>query len=94
MQRDQSTLEDATSRLKSQMPIEDKVAYANAILNNSGTLEELSAQVDLLVEHLRRAAGWSWRVSWILPPIGLLSAVLTLAHRAFKRRQGSTKKED
>ena len=37
---------DARARLATQMPLEDKVAFADVVFDNEGTLEELEAQVD------------------------------------------------
>lgn len=85
MQRDNSDREEAISRINSQMPILSKIGYADLIVDNSGTREELSRRVDVLIESLERKAGWSWRLSWVLPPIGLFSAAWTLLYRTLVR---------
>ncbi|KAJ7663033.1 CoaE-domain-containing protein [Mycena rosella] len=82
MQRDNSSREDASSRLNSQLAIADKVQYADHVVDNSGSLEELEAHVDSLVRVLNREAGWTWRFSWIFPPWGIFSAMWMLAWRA------------
>jgi len=46
MQRDQLTEEAAQTRINSQLPIEEKVACADVVLDNSHTLEALLRQVD------------------------------------------------
>lgn len=46
MQRDHLTAEAAQARINSQLPIEEKVARADVVLNNSSTLEALLKQVD------------------------------------------------
>ena len=43
--RDQTTMKDATSRIASQMPLKDKVALADAVINNNGTVEDTKAQL-------------------------------------------------
>ncbi|HHY21946.1 MAG TPA: dephospho-CoA kinase, partial [Bacilli bacterium] len=43
--RDETTIEDATSRIASQMPLKDKVALADAVINNNGTIEETKEQL-------------------------------------------------
>lgn len=43
--RDQTTIEDAKSRIASQMPLKDKVALADAVVNNNGTMEETKEQL-------------------------------------------------
>jgi dephospho-CoA kinase len=49
---------DARARLAAQMPMEDKAAVADWVLNNDGTEAELEAQVDDLWAHLTsHAAG-------------------------------------
>jgi dephospho-CoA kinase len=54
MIRDGIGREDAIGRLKAQLPIEDKVGYADFVINNEGTLEETQKQVDELWERLKR----------------------------------------
>ncbi|KAF8902245.1 dephospho-CoA kinase [Gymnopilus junonius] len=83
--RDSSTPAEASSRLRSQIPIADKVAYADVVVDNSGTRSELESQVDSLVKRLEKEAGsWRWIVSWLVPPVGLASAVWTLVWRRLK----------
>lgn len=49
--RDQTTMEDATSRIASQMPLKDKVALADAVINNNGRVEDTKAQLlDILTK--------------------------------------------
>ena len=69
------------------MPIADKVAYADNVIDNSGTKHELETQIDNLVQRLDAEAGWFWRVSWLLPPVGLVSAGLVLLWRALRQRK-------
>lgn len=45
-QRDQLSAEQAIARIKSQMPIADKIAQADIVLDNSSTLEHLLQQID------------------------------------------------
>lgn len=40
MKRNQLTEEEAVSRIRSQMPLEEKTARADQVIDNSGTLEE------------------------------------------------------
>jgi dephospho-CoA kinase len=50
--------DDARARLATQMPLEDKAAVADVLLDNEGRLDELTRQVDRLWDDLRtRAAG-------------------------------------
>ncbi|KAG9313329.1 dephospho-CoA kinase-domain-containing protein [Chiua virens] len=86
MARDKSTREDATSRLNSQLSITSKIAYADLVIENSGSLMDLDGEVMTCIGKLERAVGWSWMVSWLLPPVGFLSAIWCLSWRAFKRR--------
>jgi dephospho-CoA kinase len=46
MERDRLTLEQAQARIDSQMAIEQKVAQADVVLDNSTTLENLYQQID------------------------------------------------
>jgi dephospho-CoA kinase len=85
MNRDGSSREDAISRLNSQLPITEKVDYADEIIENSGSLQDLERQVDVFVHKLEREAGWFWRVNWLFPPFGVLSALNAIAWKALKR---------
>ena len=48
---------DALLRLKTQMPIEEKMKRADFLINNDGTLNETKAQVEKLLKNLLRKAG-------------------------------------
>ena len=45
MKRDGSTEEEALQRIQSQMPIEEKKSLADAVLHNSGSIEETKEQL-------------------------------------------------
>jgi len=46
--------EDALKRIKSQMPIDEKVKYADIVIENTGTLEELKKKVENVYRELKR----------------------------------------
>lgn len=59
MERDRLSLEDALARIRAQMPIAEKVKYADYVIDTSGTLRETRKQVEnlyreLVIEQLRR----------------------------------------
>ena len=56
MARNGLSLEEARQRIASQMPLEDKRAFATDIIDNSGTYEKTRMQVDALFEDLERTA--------------------------------------
>ena len=87
MDRDSSSREDALARLRSQLPISEKVTYADIVIDNSGSKSELEDRVKGLIKRLDMEAGWTWRLSWLLPPLGLLAAALILLSRRRKRRR-------
>lgn len=97
MKRDGSTREDASSRLKSQLPIAEKLPYADYIVENSGTILELEVETQLLVNKLNRGSGGlTWLLCWLVPPVGVLFGLKSLASRyikkdkrAFRNRGGS-----
>ncbi|HTL88094.1 MAG TPA: dephospho-CoA kinase [Leptolyngbya sp.] len=51
MQREKLDLEQARSRIQSQMPIQQKLDQASVILDNSTTLESLVQQIDLALSY-------------------------------------------
>ncbi|KAI0289799.1 CoaE-domain-containing protein [Russula brevipes] len=87
MQRDKSTREDARTRLQAQLPIADKLEYADIVVDNSGTPAELEIHVEEFARRLYLEGGWSWRLKWLIPPLGLFSAMWTLIWRCVKRRR-------
>jgi dephospho-CoA kinase len=90
MERDGSTQEAASSRLKSQLPITQKLGYGDFIVDNSGTLKDVEGQVVTLVRRLERQAGrWWWWLEWLVPPVGLVSAGWTLIRRTRRNRRQS-----
>ena len=86
MQRDGSTRDDAQARLRAQLPIAEKLEYSDLVLDNSGTKAELEVQVDEFARHLYLEAGWSWRLKWLIPPVGLFAAIWTLIWKRARAR--------
>ncbi|KAH9945779.1 CoaE-domain-containing protein [Epithele typhae] len=89
MKRDGSAREDATARLNAQLPIAEKVQYADVVIDNSGTPKELEQQVEQLVQRMYDGAGWTWRLTWLCPPLGVAAACWTIGWRALRRSQKS-----
>lgn len=58
MERNQLSLEDAEARIKSQMPLSEKVALADAVINNNGSITETKKQV---IEVLQ-----GWRITRLI----------------------------
>lgn len=50
------TESEAQARIDSQMPVSEKVKYADVVIENDGTLEELNKQVDQLWDKLMNRA--------------------------------------
>ncbi|KIM86423.1 hypothetical protein PILCRDRAFT_4918 [Piloderma croceum F 1598] len=95
MKRDNSSREDASSRISSQLPITEKVEYADHIIDNSGSHEDLERQVNSFLVKVDKEVGrvW-WRLSWLIPPFGALSALLMLAWREIWRPKKSKRKDN
>jgi dephospho-CoA kinase len=91
MARDRSSVEAASSRLNSQLPIAEKLSYADYVVDNSGDRQELEGQVESLIRKLERDAGWSWRLSWF-PLWGILSALATLVGMQLRLRRRLARK--
>lgn len=56
LSRDELSEEQAKARIEAQMPIEEKKAYADYLIDNRGTLEETAEQVRRVYEQLRELA--------------------------------------
>ena len=52
-QRDNCSKEEALSRIKSQMSQEEKVKYADYIIDNSGTIEELRKKAFAFMDYIK-----------------------------------------
>lgn len=93
MKRDGSTREDASPRLNSQLPIGEKLPYADYVVENSGTLLELEAETQLLVRKLaRKSGGFTWLLCWLIPPVGILFGLQSLAWKWIKGDKRASKK--
>jgi len=94
IKRDGSTREDASSRLNSQLPITEKLPYADHVVENSGTLIELETETQLLINKLNReSGGLVWFLCWLIPPIGIFFALKSLAWRRLKRDRKRTSRK-
>jgi dephospho-CoA kinase len=51
--RDALSREEAIRRIETQLPLEEKVAYAHYVINNNGSLEETEEQVLRLYQAVR-----------------------------------------
>jgi dephospho-CoA kinase len=93
MKRDHSSREEASSRLKSQLSISEKVGFADYVIENSGSPQDLEIQVNALLMKVDKEVGrvW-WRLSWVIPPFGALSALSTLVWRAIWRAKEKRKR--
>ncbi|GAA6011032.1 hypothetical protein JCM10207_005471 [Rhodosporidiobolus poonsookiae] len=91
--RNNLSLADAQSRLSSQAPLTSKLNYADFVIDNSGPVGDLQAQVDRVISKLRHRAGWSWVLSWLVPPIGLLRAALRIGWRLWFKGVGKEKRK-
>ncbi|WRT63981.1 dephospho-CoA kinase [Kwoniella shivajii] len=85
------TQTQASSRINSQMALSQKLSYATSVLDNSGSLQDLTGQVDRLVGKWKKGqggkSGWWWKVCWLLPPVGLTAGALVLLGRWWKGNQ-------
>lgn len=93
MKRDGSTVEAAIARRNAQLPISEKVAYADYIVDNSGSHQDLEIQVDGLVRKLYAETGWTWRLSWLMPPVGIMCAAWVLFWNSVKRARRAARKK-
>lgn len=79
--RNNVSAEEAQSRIRAQAPLSSKLAYADHVIDNSGPVADLDDQVATVARKLKRKAGWFYLVSWLVPPIGILSGALLIAWR-------------
>jgi dephospho-CoA kinase len=53
LKRDNMSLQLAKKIISSQMPIEEKLKYADIIIDNNGTLDDLKSEVDRIIQDLK-----------------------------------------
>ncbi|KAJ9128016.1 hypothetical protein QFC24_000303 [Naganishia onofrii] len=83
----------ALSRIKAQMPLTEKLTYADHVLDNSGTENDLQVQVDSLVNKWRKqSAGWTQKLYWLVPPLGLWAAFVTVGVRWLRHNRKTANK--
>lgn len=100
LQRDEAkglTEDDAKSRLAAQMPLSQKVAYADVVIDNGIEAKEsspprLRAEVGKLVSrwrHESRRLSFTilWLLSWLVPPFGLLYGLVVTYIRAQRHKR-------
>ncbi|KAL7424898.1 Dephospho-CoA kinase cab5 [Cryptotrichosporon argae] len=85
----------ASARISSQLPLSTKLVSATSVIDNSGTLADLDAQVDRLVGRWRAQQGgtslWWARVCRWVPPVGLVAGLVALLRKRLRskgRRKG------
>ncbi len=86
MARDKSTREAAIARVHAQLPIAEKVKYADEIIENSDSIEYLEMQVQRLLVKLSDETRWTWMLCWLIPPVGISLALWTLCRRYISHR--------
>jgi len=106
LQRDQGkglTEGDAKSRLAAQMPLSEKVTYADVVIDNGVDANEsspprLRAQVGKLVSRWRHESQRTsfivlWLLSWLVPPFGLLYGLVIVYVRARRQKRRDSSKQ-
>lgn len=90
--RNSLSVADARARLSSQAPLSSKLVYADYVIDNSGPKADLDAQVYRVIAKLQEKAGWSWWLSWLLPPVGVLRGVLRVGWRLWVQGVGKERR--
>lgn len=87
--------QDARNRIQSQMNLKDKVPYADFVIDNSGDRLDLDSQIAEMIRGWNKRTKWSWIIEWLIPPIGILSALYALWQQRRKaKKRGLGKKQD
>ncbi|GAB5588264.1 Dephospho-CoA kinase cab5 [Umbelopsis nana] len=81
MKRDNMSEEAATQRIRSQMPLSEKVKLADIVLDNSSDLNQLKLQVRDLTARLTPSIS-SWLLGWIAPPVALAVSAYAIQNYA------------
>ncbi|KAM0790529.1 hypothetical protein ACM66B_003399 [Microbotryomycetes sp. NB124-2] len=84
---------DARSRISAQAPLNSKLVYADYVIDNSGSRQDLDNQVLTVINKLNKRAGWIWVVLWLLPPVGIVVGLFRVAYRLFVVRVGKQRRK-
>ncbi|SCV68199.1 BQ2448_320 [Microbotryum intermedium] len=90
--RNSLSAEQARSRLSSQLALSEKLLYADYVLDNSGPLSDLTPQVERVITKLNQRAGWSWRLNWVIPPLGLMRGLWRVFWRLYVQGVGKERR--
>ncbi|RIA97089.1 dephospho-CoA kinase [Glomus cerebriforme] len=78
IKRDNIPEHAAIQRIHAQMPLNEKVKYADHVIDNSSDLAETERQLNVVLAKVH-PTWWSWILTWIGPPtfvaLGLVSVV-------------------
>ena len=83
MNRDGLSEDAATQRIRAQMPLSDKVARADVVLDNSTNIAQLETQVKNLISRIKPSP-ITWLLEYAGPPavlVGALAAIKMYAPR-------------
>lgn len=83
MKRDNMSEEAATQRIRSQMPLNEKVKFADIVLDNSSDLDQLKLQVRNLTRQLTPPIS-NWLLGWIVPPVALAISAYAIQNYAVR----------
>ena len=92
--RNSLSLTAAQSRIASQHPqaLSSKLPCADYVIDNSGLLPDLKIQVSSTIAKLHKRIGWTWVVSWLIPPFGILKGLVCIAWRRYGKGVGRERK--
>ncbi|CAG8432847.1 7335_t:CDS:2 [Diversispora eburnea] len=65
----------ARQRINSQLPLKEKIKYANYIIENSGDIKTTEEQVENVFKNLKPSS-LNWLLSWLGPPILAISLII------------------
>ncbi|KAH8920437.1 CoaE-domain-containing protein [Atractiella rhizophila] len=85
--------QQAKERIAAQMPLDEKRKWADWTVENVGTREELEEQVKDVLERLSaHIGGVGWALCWLIPPVGVVWALVKVGYRLGWKRVGRKKK--
>ncbi|KAG9289443.1 hypothetical protein G9A89_008004 [Geosiphon pyriformis] len=78
MRRDGISEHAARQRMAAQIPLKEKVSFADYIIDNSGEFEETERQVFQIMNKVQ-PKWWNWLLTWLGPPALATAALVTAA---------------
>lgn len=83
IKRDNIQEHAALQRISAQMPIREKIKYADHVIDNSSDLGETERQLNVVLAKVY-PTWWNWLITWLGPPTIVVLGLAAVANSKIK----------